>query len=113
MRADVNLSVRRVGDAELHTRTEIKNLNSFANVSKAIELEFKRQVELIEGGGTVAQSTLRYNEDLGSIELMRAKENAHGYRYFADPDLPPFKVSEERIEQLRSFAVRMPQQRRE
>jgi aspartyl-tRNA(Asn)/glutamyl-tRNA(Gln) amidotransferase subunit B len=97
MRVDVNISVRRAG-ADLGTRTEIKNLNSFKAVERAVEYEFKRQVELLEKGERVVQETRGWNEDKGITFSQRSKEEAHDYRYFPEPDLPPIKVTKQMLE---------------
>jgi aspartyl-tRNA(Asn)/glutamyl-tRNA(Gln) amidotransferase subunit B len=87
-RCDANVSVRRVGDTRLGTRCEIKNLNSFRFLEQAIEFEVRRQIELIEEGGTVMQETRLYDPDRHETRSMRSKEDAQDYRYFPDPDLP-------------------------
>src|SRR5260370_41831959 len=86
-RCDANVSVRPVGQQELGTRTEIKNLNSFRFLEEAIQYEVRRQIELIEDGGTVVQETRLYDSDRRETRSMRSKEDAHDYRYFPDPDL--------------------------
>ena len=88
LRVDANLSIRRPGDP-LGTKTEVKNMNSFANVERALESERARQVVLVEGGGRVTQVTLTFNAATGEVKPLRSKEDAHDYRYFPDPDLPP------------------------
>jgi aspartyl-tRNA(Asn)/glutamyl-tRNA(Gln) amidotransferase subunit B len=99
-RCDANVSIRRPG-ATLGTRTETKNLNSFRFLERAIEFEVKRQIEILEGGGKVVQETRLYDPDKNETRSMRTKEEAHDYRYFPDPDLPPLVVTEEWIEQIR------------
>ena len=94
MRADVNLSVRPVGQKEFGTRTEMKNINSFKAISRAIAGEYRRQVELIEDGGKVQQQTRRWDDNKGASFAMRSKENAQDYRYFPEPDLPPIEISQ-------------------
>src|SRR6187397_2157316 len=101
MRADVNVSVRKPGD-EFGTRTETKNVNSVRFVMAVIEGEAKRQVELIESGGTVVQETRLYDPDRNETRSMRSKEDAHDYRYFPDPDLPPLVVDDAWIDRVRS-----------
>src|SRR3546814_11577509 len=93
MRADVNVSVRRPGE-EYGTRTETKNVNSVRFVMAVIESEARRQVDLIEDGGTVVQETRRYDPDRNETRSMRSKEDAHEYRYFPDPDLLPLELEE-------------------
>lgn len=101
MRADVNLSVREVGAPEFGTRTEMKNLNSFKAIARAIEGERKRQIELIEEGKKVVQETRRWDDNKESSHAMRSKEDAKDYRYFPDPDLPPVVISDEWIQAVR------------
>ncbi len=110
MRADVNLSVREAGTSELGTRTEMKNLNSFKAIARAIEGERKRQIELLEEGKPVVQETRRWDDNKESSYAMRSKEDARDYRYFPDPDLPPVVISDEWI---RSIRARQPELRTE
>ncbi len=102
MRADVNLSVREVGAAEFGTRTEMKNLNSFKAISRAIEAERERQIELLEEGKTVIQETRRWDDNKEYSYAMRSKEDAQDYRYFPDPDLVPVVISSEWIQEVKS-----------
>jgi len=99
-RCDANVSVRRKGESKLGTRVELKNINSFRFVRQAIEYEIARQVELIEGGGKVAQETRLFDNEKGVTRPMRSKEEANDYRYFPEPDLPPLLVSRELIESV-------------
>jgi aspartyl-tRNA(Asn)/glutamyl-tRNA(Gln) amidotransferase subunit B len=108
-RCDANVSVRRAGEARLGTRCEIKNLNSFRFMEQAIEFEARRQVELLEDGGTVVQETRLFDPDKGETRAMRTKEEAHDYRYFPDPDLLPLVVSEADIERMRRELPELPQ----
>ena len=101
MRADVNLSVREVGASEFGTRTEMKNLNSFKAIARAIEGEKARQIDLLESGEKVIQETRRWDDTKETSYAMRSKEDAQDYRYFPDPDLVPIVVSEEMIEKIR------------
>ena len=101
MRADVNLSVRKVGASEFGTRTEMKNLNSFKAISRAIEGERARQIELIEEGKKVIQETRRWDDNKEYSYAMRSKEDAQDYRYFPDPDLVPIRISDEWIEAVK------------
>ncbi|MDR7811485.1 Asp-tRNA(Asn)/Glu-tRNA(Gln) amidotransferase subunit GatB [Lacrimispora sp.] len=110
MRADVNLSVREAGSSELGTRTEMKNLNSFKAIARAIEGERKRQIELLEEGKPVVQETRRWDDNKESSYAMRSKEDARDYRYFPDPDLPPVVICDEWI---RSIRARQPELRTE
>ena len=102
MRADVNLSVREVGAPEFGTRTEMKNLNSFKAIARAIEGERKRQIELIEEGKAVIQETRRWDDNKEYSYAMRSKEDAQDYRYFPDPDLVPIVVSDEWLAEIKS-----------
>ena len=102
MRADVNLSVRPVGSETFGTRTEMKNLNSFKAIARAIESERARQIELIEEGKKVTQETRRWDDNKEYSYPMRSKEDAQDYRYFPEPDLPPLQIPDEWIEQLKS-----------
>lgn len=101
MRADVNLSIREVGAKEFGTRTEMKNLNSFKAIARAIEGEKKRQIELIEEGRLITQETRRWDDNKESSYAMRSKEDAKDYRYFPDPDLPPVLISDEWISSIK------------
>ena len=101
MRADVNLSVREVGAAEYGTRTEMKNLNSFKAIARAIEGERARQIELLEDGKEVIQETRRWDDNKEYSYAMRSKEDAQDYRYFPDPDLTPVSISDEWIQRIR------------
>jgi len=107
MRADVNVSVRKPGDG-LGTRTETKNVNSVRFVMQAIEHEALRQVEVIEGGGTIVQETRLFNPDTGATRSMRSKEDAHDYRYFPDPDLPPLELDEAFLDECRASLPELP-----
>ena len=101
MRADVNLSVREAGALEFGTRTEMKNLNSFKAIARAIEGERKRQIELLEDGKKVVQETRRWDDNKESSRAMRSKEDAKDYRYFPDPDLPPVTISDAWIQVIK------------
>jgi len=107
-RCDANVSVRPLGRAELGTRCEIKNLNSFRFLERAIDYEVRRQVELIEDGGRVVQETRLYDPDRDETRPMRSKEEAHDYRYFPDPDLPPLVIEPEWIERVRAAMPELP-----
>lgn len=111
MRADVNVSVRKAG-AELGTRTETKNVNSVRFVMATIEYEARRQVELIEGGGKVAQETRLFDAGTGTTRSMRSKEDAHDYRYFPDPDLLPLELSEAFVAECRASLPELPDTKR-
>ncbi|MBR4506975.1 MAG: Asp-tRNA(Asn)/Glu-tRNA(Gln) amidotransferase subunit GatB [Alphaproteobacteria bacterium] len=109
MRADVNVSVRRVGDKKFGTRTETKNMVSFKFIKTAIEYEAHRQVEILENGGTVTQDTMRFNQGDGTTSVLRSKEDALDYRYFPDPDLLPLVIDDERIERIRKTMPELPE----
>ena len=102
MRADVNLSVREAGTRELGTRTEMKNLNSFKAIARAIEGERNRQIELLEDGKEIVQETRRWDDNKESSHAMRSKEDAQDYRYFPDPDLTPVIISDEWIARIKA-----------
>jgi len=107
-RCDANVSVRPLGQAEFGTRAEIKNLNSFRFLEEAINYEVRRQIELIEDGGTVVQETRLYDSDRRETRSMRSKEDAHDYRYFPDPDLAPLAIGVDWIERVRSELPELP-----
>ncbi|MEM7070841.1 MAG: Asp-tRNA(Asn)/Glu-tRNA(Gln) amidotransferase subunit GatB [Pseudomonadota bacterium] len=107
MRADVNISVHRAGEA-LGTRTETKNVNSLRFIRQVVQYETKRQVEVIESGGKIIQETRLFDPKTGKTKSMRSKENAHDYRYFPDPDLPPFIVSDQEIDALEQALPELP-----
>ena len=112
MRADVNVSVRKVGDPELGTRTETKNVNSVRFVMAVIEGEARRQVDLIEDGGTVVQETRLYDPDRNETRSMRSKEDAHDYRYFPDPDLLPVELEDAFLDDCRASLPELPDAKR-
>jgi aspartyl-tRNA(Asn)/glutamyl-tRNA(Gln) amidotransferase subunit B len=112
-RCDANVSVRRHGEAKLGTRTELKNLNSFRFVERAIEIEAERQVELIENGGKVTQETRLFDPDREETRPMRSKEEANDYRYFPDPDLLPVTIDEQLIDEVRASLPELPDAKRE
>jgi aspartyl-tRNA(Asn)/glutamyl-tRNA(Gln) amidotransferase subunit B len=112
LRCDANVSVRPRGSAELGTRAEIKNLNSFRNVAKAIQHEVARQAALLDAGGRVVQETRLWNADRAETVSMRSKEEAHDYRYFPEPDLPPLVVSPAWVEEVRAALPELPAEKR-
>jgi len=112
LRADVNVSVRKKGAKEFGTRTEMKNMNSFKSITRAIEYEIGRQIEVIENGGEIEQETLRWDEVSGRTFSMRDKENAQDYRYFPEPDLAPIRLSEEYIENVKNNLPELPESRK-
>jgi aspartyl-tRNA(Asn)/glutamyl-tRNA(Gln) amidotransferase subunit B len=111
-RCDANISVRRAGSEQLGTRTEVKNLNSFRFVEKAIEVEAARQIDLIQDGSPVVQETRLYDAQLNTTRSMRSKEEANDYRYFPDPDLLPVTLNDESIESIRASLPELPDQKR-
>jgi aspartyl-tRNA(Asn)/glutamyl-tRNA(Gln) amidotransferase subunit B len=112
-RVDANVSVRPRGQLEFGTRTEVKNVNSFRFLERAILFEARRQIELIEDGGTVVQETRLYDADRDETRSMRSKEDAHDYRYFPDPDLPPLVITSQWIERVKATMPELPAHRRE
>ncbi len=113
LRADVNVSVRRKGETKLGTRTEMKNMNSFRSIVRAIEYEVDRQIDVIEDGGVIEQETLRWDDVSGKTFSMRDKEDAQDYRYFPDPDLVAIKLSEEYIENIKNTLPELPESRKQ
>lgn len=111
IRCDVNISLAPEGSKELGTRTELKNLNSLKAIARAIEIEIERQEELLDNGEPVVQETRRFNEAVGETVAMRSKEDAHDYRYFPDPDIPPIIFTEEELEEIRNSIPELPEQR--
>ncbi len=111
-RCDANVSIRRRGESALGTRTELKNLNSFRFVERAIEHEIERQIELLESGGQVVQETRLYDPDADETRAMRGKEEANDYRYFPDPDLLPVVISDEFIAELENSLPELPDAKR-
>ena len=112
LRADVNVSVRRVGATELGTRCEIKNMNSISFMGDAIEYEARRQIEIIEDGGVIDQETRLYDPGKGETRSMRSKEEAHDYRYFPDPDLLPLEFSESYVAEIKAGLPELPDQKK-
>ncbi|MBQ9658089.1 MAG: Asp-tRNA(Asn)/Glu-tRNA(Gln) amidotransferase subunit GatB [Clostridia bacterium] len=112
LRADVNVSVRKIGSKEFGTRTEMKNMNSFRSIVRAIEYEAQRQIDVLEDGGKIDQETLRWDDVSGKTFSMRDKEDAQDYRYFPDPDLVAIKLSEEYIENIRQGLPELPESRK-
>ncbi|MCL2230514.1 MAG: Asp-tRNA(Asn)/Glu-tRNA(Gln) amidotransferase subunit GatB [Treponema sp.] len=112
MRADINLSVRKIGE-ELGTRTETKNMNSFKAIGRAIEYEINRQIDILEDGGKIVQETRRWDDEKGTSSGMRSKENAQDYRYFPDPDLLPMHIDDEWISRVKENLPELAYQKRE
>ena len=113
LRCDVNLSVRPVGQKEFGTRTETKNLNSFKAIQNSIEFEIKRQIEVLENGGTIYQETRRFDDAKGEGYAMRTKEEANDYRYFPEPDLAPIVLSDEYINSIKESLPELPNVKKE
>ena len=113
LRADANVSLRPVGATALGTKTEIKNVNSFSGIERALEIEVARQTDVLEGGGRVRPETLLWDDHRASLRRMRSKEESHDYRYFPDPDLPPLILTDELLAAARSYIPELPRARRE
>jgi len=113
LRCDANISVRPVGQKEFGTRTELKNMNSFRALQRALEYEVERQIEVLEEGGEIVQETRTWDEAKGITLSMRGKEEAHDYRYFPDPDLVPMVISRDWVEQVRQTLPELPDARKE
>jgi aspartyl-tRNA(Asn)/glutamyl-tRNA(Gln) amidotransferase subunit B len=112
LRVDANISVRERGETALGTKTEVKNLNSFSNVVRALDAEFARQCALVAAGGRVEQQTMLWDEHTGDVRPARSKEGSHDYRYFPEPDLPPLVIPLERIDHIRRHLPELPAARR-
>src|SRR6056297_352112 len=108
LRCDANVSIRPRGQEEFGTRTELKNMNSFRNVERAIQYEIERQIDLVESGGEVVQQTLLWDSNKLETRKMRSKEEAHDYRYFPEPDLPPVVVTEKLLDDIRENLPELP-----
>ncbi|MEY2408790.1 MAG: aspartyl-tRNA(Asn)/glutamyl-tRNA(Gln) amidotransferase subunit [Verrucomicrobiota bacterium] len=113
VRCDVNVSVRPKGRAELGAKIEIKNMNSFSGVRKALEYEIPRQIQIVSSGGKLVQSTRRWDDAAGITEEMRTKEDAHDYRYFPEPDLMPFAPTDDWLDALRARVIELPLARKQ
>ena len=113
VRCDVNVSVRPKGQTELGAKIEIKNMNSFSGVRKALEYEIPRQIEVVTKGGKLIQSTRRWDDTAGITEEMRTKEHAHDYRYFPEPDLMPFEPTDVWLAEVRQRVVELPLARKQ
>ena len=113
LRADVNVSVRKKGAKEFGTRTEMKNMNSFRSIVRAIDYEAQRQIEVLEDGGKIDQETLRWDDVSGRTFSMRDKEDAQDYRYFPEPDLVAIRLSEEYIQTIKESLPELPESRKE
>lgn len=113
LRADINLSVRKKGEEKFGVRTEMKNMNSFKAIQRAIEYESQRQIELLEEGGVVTQETRRWDDNKGISTAMRSKEDAQDYKYFPEPDLPPIEISDEYIENIKNNMPELPREKKQ
>jgi aspartyl-tRNA(Asn)/glutamyl-tRNA(Gln) amidotransferase subunit B len=113
LRVDANVSVRRAGDTALGTKTEVKNINSFAYVEKALTVERDRQIAVLEGGGAIQQQTLLYDSKTNGVRAQRSKEESHDYRYFPDPDLPPLVLTAEFVAEQQTLLPELPAKKRE
>ena len=113
MRCDANISIMPKGSTEFGTRAEIKNVNSFSALQRAIEYEIDRQIEIVEEGGEVVQETRLWDDNLKETRSMRGKEDAHDYRYFPEPDLMPLEISREWVENIRKTMPELPEQKRQ
>ncbi len=111
LRCDVNISIRQPGETKFGTRTEIKNLNSLKSIVRAIEYEYTRQADLLDAGRPVIQQTLHFNENHGTTKPLRSKEEAHDYRYFPEPDIPPILLSDADLAAIRDDMPEMPADR--
>ncbi len=111
-RCDANVSIRPLGESKLGTRVELKNINSFRFVEKAIAHEIQRQATVLDGGGRIVQETRGYDADLGTTYSLRSKEEAQDYRYFPDPDLPPLRLDDAFVEQVRACMPELPADKR-
>jgi aspartyl-tRNA(Asn)/glutamyl-tRNA(Gln) amidotransferase subunit B len=112
LRVDANISVRVHGARELGTKTEVKNMNSFTGVVRALEAEFERQCAIVDAGGTVEQQTMLWDGHTNEVRPARSKEGSHDYRYFPEPDLPPLVITDERIDRARGRMPELPSARR-
>ena len=113
LRADINLSVRKKGEEKFGVRTEMKNMNSFKAIGRAIEYEAQRQIELLEDGGTVVQETRRWDDNKGVSTAMRSKEDAQDYKYFPEPDIPPIEISDGYIENVKNNLPELPEEKKQ
>ncbi|WP_320672939.1 Asp-tRNA(Asn)/Glu-tRNA(Gln) amidotransferase subunit GatB [Patulibacter defluvii] len=113
LRCDANVSIRPVGQSELGTKTELKNMNSFRFIEQGINAEIARQTRILESGGTIDQETLHFDPRTGAITSLRSKEESHDYRYFPEPDLPPLRVPQELVDRARAAIPELPLERSE
>jgi aspartyl-tRNA(Asn)/glutamyl-tRNA(Gln) amidotransferase subunit B len=113
MRCDANISLKPKGQITFGTRTELKNMNSFRNVERALKYEIERQRQVLESGGSIVQQTLLWDEQSGTTKMMRSKEDSHDYRYFPEPDLSPVEVDADWIEAMRATLPELPDKRKQ
>lgn len=113
LRVDANISTRRLGETALGTKTEVKNMNSFTGVTRALEVEFVRQCSVREAGGEIEQQTMLWDANTGEVRPARSKEGSHDYRYFPEPDLPPLIIRQQRIDRIAAELPELPEARRE
>jgi aspartyl-tRNA(Asn)/glutamyl-tRNA(Gln) amidotransferase subunit B len=113
LRVDANISARRVGETKLGTKTEVKNMNSFSGVTRALDVEFDRQCTVLEAGGRIEQQTMLWDANTNEVRPARSKEGSHDYRYFPDPDLPPLVIALAQIDQIKANLPELPDARRE
>jgi aspartyl-tRNA(Asn)/glutamyl-tRNA(Gln) amidotransferase subunit B len=113
LRVDANVSARRIGETKLGTKTEVKNMNSFSGVVRALEVEFARQCAVLDAGGRIEQQTMLWDANTNEVRPARSKEGSHDYRYFPDPDLPPLIVPLERVDKIKRELPELPDARRE
>lgn len=111
MRCDANISVRKTGESKLGTKVEVKNLNSIRNVKKAIEYESQRLAGILKSSSEVIQQTRSFDASAGTTFALRTKEEANDYRYFADPDLVPFEITEQMVHKIRESIPALPEER--
>jgi aspartyl-tRNA(Asn)/glutamyl-tRNA(Gln) amidotransferase subunit B len=112
LRVDANISTRPLGEKKLGTKTELKNLNSFSNMVRALEAEFARQCAILDAGGRVEQQTMLFDQNTGEVRPARSKEGSHDYRYFPEPDLPPLVIEHKRIQYIKDTMPELPDARR-
>ncbi len=112
VRCDVNVSLRRPGEP-FGTKTELKNMNSFRFVQRGLEAEIERQLEILEAGGRIVQETVHFDPATGTVSALRSKEEAHDYRYFPEPDLPPIELDQAYVEKIRDSLPELPAARKE
>jgi aspartyl-tRNA(Asn)/glutamyl-tRNA(Gln) amidotransferase subunit B len=112
LRVDANISARQRGETRLGTKTELKNLNSFSSVVRALEVEFARQCAILDAGGAIEQQTMLWDEHTGEVRSARSKEASHDYRYFPEPDLPPLLIPQRRLEHIKDHLPELPAARR-